>query len=232
MSEAFAAARQPALDGADRPAELLRRVLAGAALQVAEDERGTVAVLETAELLVDHTPRIVHGLGLAVAHGSPWILGRSPLVPSPPGRRGPDRGGGPEGDTVEPAPARRRVANGTRFSKQDKEGRLERVLHVVGIAQDLPADAQDHRAVALHQDRECQPGPFAVARRDAVEELPVRQVGDDPQVEEVPHIVQDAILSESCHGFTPGSISRSRAPSALVLVPVAYREAPAVPEKI
>jgi hypothetical protein len=51
-------------------------------------------------------------------------------------------------------PAGQRILPGQRGGPagQDEEGRLEGVLGVLLVAQDVPAHAKDHRAVPAHQD--------------------------------------------------------------------------------
>ena len=74
-------------------------------------------------------------------------------------------------------PGAERVADPERprLADQDQEGGLEGVLGVVRVAEDAPADAQDHRPVPLDQGREGQLGRLAAPGREPLEELAVGQ---------------------------------------------------------
>ena len=82
----------------------------------------------------------------SVAGSTAWPTSRARLRR----RGGPGPCRDPSADPVEPAAERIVDADGPGLADQDQEGRLERVLDVVGIAQDAAADAQDHRADAPH----------------------------------------------------------------------------------
>ena len=56
VAEPFAAPRQPALDRPDRPAQMPRRLLVGAALEVAEDDRRAEPLRQPVDLLVEQRP--------------------------------------------------------------------------------------------------------------------------------------------------------------------------------
>ncbi len=100
----------------------------------------------------------VEGLGLlAVVHRP---LGRRDVIDlGPPGGPffvGPSTSGEPaaglarraERHAVEPGAEQVRIADRPGLSGQDEEDGLEGVLGVMVIAQELPADAQDHRPVS------------------------------------------------------------------------------------
>ena len=59
IAEPCATARQPALDRPDRPAQMPRRLLVGAALEVAEDHRRPVPLGEPVDLLVQQPLQLV-----------------------------------------------------------------------------------------------------------------------------------------------------------------------------
>jgi hypothetical protein len=52
---------------------------------------------------------------------------------------------------VQPRADRLALADRAGLAEQHEEGRLERVLGLVRVAQDPPADAEHHRAVPLDQ---------------------------------------------------------------------------------
>ena len=65
------------------------------------------------------------------------------------------------GDAVEPAAQHLRVANGRRVAHEDQERRLEGVVHVRGVGEDLAARGEDARAVPA--DDSFESGRVAVA---------------------------------------------------------------------
>ena len=67
IAKTFPPARLPALDRPHRPAQMPRRLLVGASLEVAEDQRRPVALGEPVDLLVEHPPQLVADL----VRGSP-----------------------------------------------------------------------------------------------------------------------------------------------------------------
>ncbi len=78
----------------------------------------------------------------------------STLVCPASGGRDPRLGRDPQRDAVQPAPDRLAAADRTSLTGQDQERRLRCILGVVLVVEYLPADAQDHRSVAIHQRRE------------------------------------------------------------------------------
>src|SRR5262249_17801006 len=58
------------------------------------------------------------------------------------------------GDPVQPVGDRALLADGAGLFGEDEEGGLERVLRVLLVPQEVPADAQDERAVARQQGGE------------------------------------------------------------------------------
>src|SRR5688572_2894136 len=55
---------------------------------------------------------------------------------------------------MQPAADRLLPLNRSRLAGEDQEGCLKRVLGVVGISQDAPADTKDHRPMSAHQPSE------------------------------------------------------------------------------
>ena len=99
-------------------------------------------------------------------------------------------------------PARQGVSSPDRAAllDQDQEGRLEGVLGIVRVAQDPPADAQDHRSVPPHQRLE---GPGVPLGEETLEELRVGEPRDHPVGEQAVDLSQggaqclDGHVSES-----------------------------------
>ena len=147
---------QPALDRADRPAEGLGRLPLRQPFQATEDDRRTKALGQPVDLLVQGRPEIIRRArdGALRPH-----LGRSLLVRPPAACGRPGAGRGTECDPMQPRAQRVPDAEPARLAEQDQECGLERVVDVLGVAEDPPTDAQHHRAVPLHQRRE---GRFAV----------------------------------------------------------------------
>ena len=82
------------------------------------------------------------------------------------------------------------LADRAGLARQHQECRLEGVLGVVRVAEDLPADSQDHRSVTLHQGREGRLiGPVPCGH-EPLDELPVREVADDTEPEEGVELVR------------------------------------------
>src|SRR5262249_45444769 len=86
---------------------------------------------------------------------------------------------------------------------QDKEGGLESVLRVVLIAQDRPADAQDHRAMTLDQGGECEFGCIPAPGYEACEQLPIGQSRDRACSEHGLDEPDDGAVLAICHGSGP-----------------------------
>ena len=84
VAESFPAPRQPALDRPDRPAQMPRRLLVGAALQVAEHHRRPVAFGQPVDLLVEQP---APARRRAPTRASLHRARRMPFVPCAAGRR-------------------------------------------------------------------------------------------------------------------------------------------------
>jgi hypothetical protein len=83
----LASSSLPALDGADRQAEMPRSLLVSATLQVAEDKRSAIVLGEPIDFFVDH--RLEVCLSIILVNGQPprVRLSVSPLVPAATDRR-------------------------------------------------------------------------------------------------------------------------------------------------
>ena len=148
LAEQFPPAGQPVRHRARRAAEPAGGVLVRQPFQVAQDERRPVLLRAAGRLPRRGRPELVPR-GAPIGAGRPAREARRLCGEG--GRRaagGPGLDGGPVGDPVEPVaragPAGRWSAA---FADQDEEGGLERVLGVVGVAEDAAADAQHHRPV-------------------------------------------------------------------------------------
>ncbi len=146
----------------------------GHALQVAVDDRQAILLGQPGDLLVQRREQLVRVRGLARRAGDSHFS-HLPLVPAPPDRGdiGVDRD--PMRDLVQPASQGLSSADGVPRLDQDQEGGLEGVLCVVRIAQDRPADAQDHGPVPTHQLLE---GPGVPTGEEALQELRVGEPRD------------------------------------------------------
>ena len=60
----------------------------------------------------------------------------------------------PASDAIKPVPQQVLPGQRSRLPDQDKERRLEGVVHIIGVVENLPADAQDHGTVTRHQGLE------------------------------------------------------------------------------
>ncbi len=79
------------------------------------------------------------------------------------------------------------------FAYQDEKCRLKGVLGVVVVADDPEAGAQNHRTVPLDQGREGDLGRLAAPACKLLQELTIRQSGDNPHVEQRVEMVQDGL---------------------------------------
>ena len=96
----------------------------------------------------------------------------------------PGPAGDPRGDAVQPWPERFRVPHRAGLQRQDQEGRLERVIGRVPVAEQPAADPQDHRPVPPHDLLERGFRASLAARHEPFEQLPVAQAADDPDLEQ------------------------------------------------
>jgi len=82
---------------------------------------------------------------------------------------------------------------------------LERILGIMGFAEDRLTDAKDHRAVPLDEGGERQLGGLPGARREPLQQLSVRQPSDCPDVEERLDLPEGGAVSSPCHWPGPRS---------------------------
>ena len=86
------------------------------------------------------------------------------------------------GHAVQPATERVLHPERPRLAGQHEEGGLEGVLGGMLVAEDAPADAEDHRPVPLHQGLEGRLGAVLVPGGEPLQELGIRQPGECAQV--------------------------------------------------
>ncbi len=135
--------------------------------------------------------------------GRRFLTARS--LPGPCWRRAPRPSGGvppqpapsrdPAGHTVEPAADRIQPTDRAGPPHQDQESRLERILGVVRVMKEVPANAQHHRPVAQNQHLECS---RITTAREPLQQLPIGQPRCGPRVEE------DLDVARQLDGCTPG----------------------------
>ena len=142
-------AREPAAHRTDRPSKQLGRLLVRLAFEVAEHDDVPELVREPIQLLVEQRPKVeMIGVvrrrpgGLLDPDGVHGAVSRGDF-PGPPGRA--------IGHAAEPGCERLVDPDRASLAHQDQEGGLERVVGVVPMPQQLPADRQDHRPVTMHQ---------------------------------------------------------------------------------
>ena len=125
------------------------------------------------------------------------------LVLAAAGGRRPCSAGHAVGNPMEPGT--KRVLNPERpgLLDQDQKRGLEGVLGIVMVSQGLPADAQNHRAVTLDQGGEGQLGGLATPGQESLQELPVGQLADRPQIEQSSKPPLFSSARSSCHESTP-----------------------------
>jgi hypothetical protein len=120
----------------------------------AKHERLTIAIGQPVDLVVDDLLGVVDERGGRAPGCGP--LGGAALAIAAAGGVGPHLEGDPPRYAMEPAAQRILDPERCRLTRQQAKGRLERVIGVVGIAEDPPADPKDHRAMAVHQRLERQ----------------------------------------------------------------------------
>ncbi len=85
---------------------------------------------------------------------------------------------------MKPVAKQVRITDRPRPECQNQEDGLEGILGVMVITEELPADAEHHGSVAPDNARECCFIDRLAACREPFEQLPVRQPGDCPTLEQ------------------------------------------------
>ena len=182
--------REPAPHGPHRPASTGRRPRRGSGPRGSRGRSGAVFLRQAVDLLVDHRGALIpidRRRGPRFGRDRrerPGRRDRSPVADLPPDRRDPAPRGNPDRDPVEPAPDRLSLADRRPPARQDQEGRLERVVHVCGIIEDVATDAHDHRPVPGHQGFERPLAALIPTRPEPLDQLPVGQTRAGPRAEE------------------------------------------------
>jgi hypothetical protein len=182
LAKTFAGAGEAALDRADGTAELACRVFATKAFEAAEDQRGAEVGGEAMDLVVEDRLAVV---GRAIRGVDGDLRGGRALVALAAATGGAGARGGADGDLMEPGADGVGGSKGASAAGEDEEGRLERVVGVVLLAEDPAAGAEDHRAVAVDEDAECGLGRGARGVEEAGEEFGVGARTEVAVLEEV-----------------------------------------------
>ena len=150
----------------------------GQSLEVAQDQWLAERSGQDAQLVVELGPIIVVldrlEIGIDDMTGGSH-LGPSQLVCAAPSGSGSCIGGDPKGNPMQPAPDRLAAADRPGPPRQDEKRRLSGVLGVRFVAQDLPANPQDHRPVPVDERCECRLGIVVPPLEEPLEQLPVGQ---------------------------------------------------------
>ena len=105
-----------------------------------------------------------------------------------------------KGDAIEPVAQQVGVADRPRLPRQHEEGGLEGVLGEVAVGEDLPADAQHHRAMTRDQGGEGGLGVIVSPRDKLLQELPVGEPGRRAAREERPELPGHRPCCQIRHG--------------------------------
>jgi hypothetical protein len=145
---------QPAAYRALGPAEPGRGVLLRHPLEKTEDHRPPVPVRQAVDLVVQRHPELVadNGVGVGVRDGRlrPHCHG-PPFADPAPGGKGAGALRDPASDAVQPAPDRVLFADRPGPPQQDHHRRLERLLGVCRVPQQIVAGSEQHFPMSGHQ---------------------------------------------------------------------------------
>jgi hypothetical protein len=133
----------------------------GLSFEIAKHERQRIFLGQSLDFLAQHGlqffERQVSGIGFG-RH-----LTRLSFGLCPESRLRPELASRAMRHAVQPARQSCRIAESRSFTDQTKEGGLERVLRVVGVAQDAATNAQNEWTVSLDEQRKC--GIFLVSKK-------------------------------------------------------------------
>jgi hypothetical protein len=191
---------EPAPERPQRQSEAPRRGGAVEPLDVAEDDDRAISGREAGDLGVDGLAKLGPFGWPGLGAGRGWVEPVEPLIaPRLPGLEG-----DPDGDAVEPAAERLDALEPAGLAGQREEGRLEGVVGRVGVVQDPPAGAADHRPVAADEGRECRFGPgITPAPDEAAKQLGVGPLARGAVAEEPDQVLADPADSRVDHGRGP-----------------------------
>jgi hypothetical protein len=195
------------MHGPSRASELLGGLGQRQALDVAEDDRPSRRLGQSGDLGVEDLGVLALGHRVLDRSGGGRLsLTDGPVVLGPPDTPDAAAGlaGGPEGDAMEPGAEGVAVADRSGLPRQDEENGLEGVLGVVGVAKELSADGEDHRAVPGDDRGESGLGGEGVAIGvEPLEELAVGQPDGRAGGEERPELPGDRSDRRICHARGP-----------------------------
>ena len=193
--ELLAGASQAAAERPRRAAEAPCSLVEREALEVAEHHRQAEGPRQAVDLAVDGLGllavdrRLVgrrgHRLGQFARARTGTTHRATLLSPPPAGDLLPCTPRRPDRDPVQPVAQQVRVTDRPGLASQDHEHGLEGVLRMLQVAQELPADAQDHRPVPAHQGGERGlAGRLTPPGGEPLQELPVSKPGHRAALEE------------------------------------------------
>ena len=150
------------------------------ALEVAEHDRVSELGRKPIELIVEQGPQVEVVSRVRRGRRRPFDLVDVGLVIPRFGGTRPL--GGAISHAAEPGGQRLAHADRTALAHQDEERRLERILHVVPVAENLPADPQHHGPMAIDQLTKCRFGQSVSASsvREPPQELGIAKAGESP----------------------------------------------------
>ncbi len=217
-AELLAGAGQAAAERPGRASEAAGRFVERQALEVAEDDRRAEGIRQAVDLAVQSLGLVAVDQGLfgrrgsrlegGVGHGVPLFV----LMLA--GDAGPGLGAVRSAHAIQPGGEPVGVAEGVGLAGQDEEGGLEGVLGEVAVGEELPAEAQDHRAVPGHQRGEGGLGVGLVAAvAEAFDELAIGERGGGAAVEQRAELPDDRGCSQMGHARgLSGGLCCSRPP--------------------
>jgi hypothetical protein len=105
------------------------------------------------------------------------------------------------GDAEKPARYGRTAPDRPGPACEHQKNGLKRIVGVVRIAQNTPADPENHRAVADHQLFKGRLGRLIAPQDKPVQELRIGQTTDRADVEKPVHLLQRLVERAARHGF-------------------------------
>jgi hypothetical protein len=138
-----------AADRSPGPAKQPGRLIGGLALQIAKDQRDAVLVRQPLEFFIQHAPQVAREDIRSRVRGG--HLADLPFMSLPPDALGACFARDPISNSVKPAGQGVLLADGPSFADQYQERRLKGVFGVVPVAEQPPAQGQDHRPMPLYE---------------------------------------------------------------------------------
>jgi hypothetical protein len=174
-------------------------------LEVAKDDRRPVSFGEPVEFLVKDRRKIVRSR-IEAGRGCPEFgCSEFDRPTSLDAGFGLERG--PTSDPVEPRSQAIADPEPPAFASEDQKRRLKGVHRFVFVAEDAPADAENHRPMPLDDRFKRRFGLFARSRGEPLEQLAVGQAGCGPDLEKHP---EPSARHPVSHWLTlPGRLSLS-----------------------